>query len=361
MSVEPWHDARELIPATPNDEAARLMRWAQAAEAAHGLAKALVHTSFVPKQYQGANAVGDATAAILFGAEVGLSPVTALQSIYVVHGSPEMYARAMVALALAHGHEIWTESESDTAVTVCGRRAGSDFIERVEWTIKRAERAGYAAGPKSNPLYRSQPRVMLWARAASDVARRVAADVMAGIPEPTDPEPGAQQTPGVVSVAPKRSRAAFPGPNVANPGDARADEPGPADDARPAPDDDGQADEPEPDDGPPDVDPATGERRVTDAVTDLSDYREAADADADEPAPDEADTLMLTGAQRSRIMAEFRAAGMDRPRYLAWMGQVLEREVPSTNSLSIREASEIIERIEAVKAGRRDGPADEGA
>lgn len=154
----------------------RLIAWAQAATAANQLAKALVTTTFVPKEFAGNP--GDATAAILMGDELGLSPLAALRSIYTVHGTPAMYARTMVALAQSRGHQIWTEATSDQRVIVCGQRRGSSKVERAEWTLDRAKKAGYT----KNQKYASNPQEMLYSKAAAEVCRKVAADVLAGVP-----------------------------------------------------------------------------------------------------------------------------------------------------------------------------------
>lgn len=154
----------------------RLVAWAQAASAANQLAKALSRTSFVPAAFAGND--NDATAAILMGDELGLSPLAALRSLYVVHGSPALYARSMVALAQSRGHEIWTELSTSDKVIVCGRRRGSNKEERAEWTMARATKAGYT----SNKKYATNPAEMLYAKAAAEIARKIAADVLAGVP-----------------------------------------------------------------------------------------------------------------------------------------------------------------------------------
>ena len=154
----------------------RLVAWAQAASAANQLATSLARTSFVPRAFQGNP--GDATAAIMLGDELGLKPLAALRSIYIISGTPAMYARTMVALVMSHGHEVWTESSTDREVVVCGRRRGSDHEERSAWTIDRARKAGYT----NNKKYDSDPQAMLYAKAAGEVARKVAPDVLAGVP-----------------------------------------------------------------------------------------------------------------------------------------------------------------------------------
>lgn len=154
----------------------RLVAWALAAKAAHQLAVALSETSFVPAAFAGNP--GDATAAILMGDELGLSPIAALRSLFVIHSQPALYARAMVALAQSHGHEIWTELSTSERVVVCGKRRGSQHVEKADWTMARARQANYT----TNKKYATNPIEMLYSKAAAEVARKVAADVLAGVP-----------------------------------------------------------------------------------------------------------------------------------------------------------------------------------
>jgi hypothetical protein len=167
---------QDTAPAIADPTGGRLVAWASAATAAHQLATSLSRTSFVPRHFQGNP--GDATAAIMFGDELGLSPIASLRSIYIISGTPSMYARSMVALVMAHGHQVWTESSTDREVIVCGQRKGSEHVERSSWTIDRARKAGYT----NNKKYDSDPQAMLYAKAAGEIARKVAPDVLAGIP-----------------------------------------------------------------------------------------------------------------------------------------------------------------------------------
>jgi hypothetical protein len=153
----------------------RLVAWAEAAAAANRLAKALCRTEFCPVAFRSKDV--EATAAILLGDELGMSPLVALKSIYVVHGTPALYARTMVGLAQAHGHEIWTVETTDARVVVRGQRKGSDHIEEAVWTTTRAQKAGYT----NNKQYVSNPQAMLYAKAAGEIARKIAADVLSGM------------------------------------------------------------------------------------------------------------------------------------------------------------------------------------
>lgn len=160
----------------PDPTGGRLVAWAEAARAAAGIGTALSRTSFVPKAFQGKPE--ECAAALLLGDELGLSPLAALRSIYVISGTPALYARTMVAVVQSHGHEVVPVKETPTEVVVKGRRAGSDEWVQSSWTTDRARRAGYTANKK----YETDPQAMLYARAASDVCRRIAADALLGIP-----------------------------------------------------------------------------------------------------------------------------------------------------------------------------------
>ena len=154
-----------------------LASWAGALADAGTLAKAICMTEFVPSNFRGSGNIGSAAVAIMKGSALGLDPIASLESIYVISGKPAMYARAMVAVVVAKGHAIWTEESQDTTVTVCGMRAGSDKVERSTWTIERAQRAGYT----KNAKYQSNPQEMLYAKAATEVARRIAPDALMGL------------------------------------------------------------------------------------------------------------------------------------------------------------------------------------
>lgn len=160
---------------TDDPTGGRLVAWATALDAAYRIGSAICQTEFAPKEFRGKP---EATAAaIMHGDELGLSPLQALQTVFVVNGKPGLYARAMVALVLTHGHEVWTVEKSDAKVVVAGRRRGSTHVHEESWTTARAQKAGYA----SNKKYASDPQSMLYARAAADVCRQIAPDVLAGL------------------------------------------------------------------------------------------------------------------------------------------------------------------------------------
>jgi hypothetical protein len=287
-AVEQYQPRNEVANLDPTG--GRLVAWAGAAHAAHQLAQSLTKTSFVPKAFQG-NA-GDATAAIILGDELGLSPLSALRSIYIISGTPALYARTMVALAMSHGHEVWTESSTDREVIVCGRRKGSEHVERVSWTIDRARKAGYT----NNKKYESDPQAMLWAKAAGEVARKIAPDVLAGVPHSVEDLELEDQPTAKVSRAP-RTVQRQPKPEAPEP----------------------EFDEPEPE---PPV-KATAER-------------------ADEPITPKQLTALNAALSQDLGFTE-------RDDKLAWLSAELGREIGSSKDVTKREAMRLLDGFAAEK------------
>lgn len=289
----------------------RLVAWAESLRAAHQIGTALAGTSFVPKQFQGRP--DECAAAILCGDELGLTPTQALRSIFVINGTPGLYAKAMVALVQSKGHEVRTELDTPAKVIVRGKRRGSSHVEESEWTVDRARRAGYT----SNKKYETDPQAMLWARAAAEVCRRIAADVLSGIPftvEELELEESAGKTTTVrreVGPAVKRTakRAAPP------PAPRVAEEP--------------ELDEPE----------ATAE------TVETHDGSES-----------------VTSSQLRNLGRLCTAQGLtDREEALGVVSSLIGREITSRNDLTKEEASRVIDAFEADIAAReaRDSADDE--
>lgn len=161
-------------PEVSSDAFQDLMRQADAMSAAHKLSSVLCNTAMVPKAFRGKP--DDGAAAILYGAEIGLQAQQSLQQVFVIHGQPAIYARTMVALLKAKGFRFETTDVSDQSVTVTGTSPRGE-TETSTWTIERAKKAGYT----SNAKYQSDPQAMLYAKAASEVSRRLAPDVLLGI------------------------------------------------------------------------------------------------------------------------------------------------------------------------------------
>lgn len=171
----------EVMPSRrPQQEIAlgQLFEQVEALEAATKWAEVLCapDNELCPAAYRGKT--GSGVAAILYGAELGLNPTQSLQQVFVVHGSPAIYARTAVALCKRAGIIVETVEESETTCTVKATDRATGQVEQSTWTIDRASKAGYT----SNKKYTTNPQQMLYAKAAMEVCRKVAPDILLGIP-----------------------------------------------------------------------------------------------------------------------------------------------------------------------------------
>lgn len=152
---------------------ARVMR------TAYQLASSLSKTVMVPEQYQqeknGEQAAYNLCAAIMYGAELGLSAVQAAQNIFIVRGKPAMYATTMAAIIRKAGYVLEPVEECDARCVWKGFRDGAWAYS--DWSIERASQAGYT----SNKLYQSNPQAMLRAKCITELARIKFQDCITGM------------------------------------------------------------------------------------------------------------------------------------------------------------------------------------
>lgn len=138
------------------------------------LAKQLAGTPFVgPFRGKPAEVFG----AILYGHELHLAPLQALQALDSIDGRPTLKAEALRALFFRDGHRLEVIAWDDKKCTVrAERRDGLSSVE-VTYTIGDAQIAGLAN--KRN--WRTSPKSMLYARATAMAIKAVAPDIALGI------------------------------------------------------------------------------------------------------------------------------------------------------------------------------------
>lgn len=153
----------------------RLGEWVASADAAYNVASRLVESSFVPAQFKGKPI--EATAAILAGSEVGLSPMAALRSFDIIQGQAAPRAITLRAIVQSFGHEIVLDESTSTRCIMRGKRRGSSEWQRSVWTIDRAKDLGLT----NKDGWKKQPTAMLIARATSEISRLIASDAILGI------------------------------------------------------------------------------------------------------------------------------------------------------------------------------------
>lgn len=298
LAIRPDQPAEVALADYQDAAYARLAQWAQSARAAHQVAQSLVKTSFVPEAFRGRP--DEATAAILSGAEVGLSPMAALRSFDVIQGTAAPRANTLRAVVQSRGHEMVLVESTATRAIVKGRRRGETAWQQSIWTIERARQMALTG--KHN--WKVQPQAMLVARATAECARLVASDAILGIPYASEElEDGADVTAvePVAEVKPARRTA------------QRAPRPT----APPAP---------EP----------------------------AFDEPAADPAPEPAEPI--TGPQQKKLHALLNERGLgNRDDGLARIAEILERDIASTKELSKQDAMRVIDALEAPPAQDEPG------
>jgi hypothetical protein len=301
-----------------------LATWAQEADAAYQLAQRLTDTSFCPQQFRGKPA--EAAAAMLAGSEVGLSPMASLRSFDVIQGQAAPRALTLRAIAQSHGCEFVTVSETSTKVEMRGRRRGGEW-ESVTWTMERARGLGLVG--KDN--WKKQPQAMLVARATAELARRIAADALLGIPyaveeidEPDVPATGTR----TVARATMEQPAAGQSPVSPSPApQARARKTAASlPDGPPLPGEDDGDPEPAPPTPAPVAPPAPEAPRGPDVAE---------------------DSAGVTNPQLRLLNVLCNEQGLkDRNARLDYVGRVLGRPVGSAKEMTKEEASRVIEALQ---------------
>jgi hypothetical protein len=157
------------------------------------LASIFARSQLVPKDFR--NKPEDVLVAIQMGAEVGLPPMQALQSIAVINGRPSLWGDGFLALVVSsplyESHEEYYEVDGqrrdgvaaedlkkDTTAAVCTFcRKGRRPVTR-RFTIAQAKRAGLLG--KDGP-WQTYPERMLAMRARSWAGRDQFPDLLRGI------------------------------------------------------------------------------------------------------------------------------------------------------------------------------------
>lgn len=148
-------------------------------EDAFRFAKAVSVSGFAPK---GIDTPESILIAVQFGAELGLTPMSALQSLAIINGRPSLYGDAALALVRASGElESYTQStsgegESLKATVRIKRKGESEIVS--EFSVADAKKAQLwgKAGP-----WTQYPARMLMFRARGFALRDAFGDVLRGL------------------------------------------------------------------------------------------------------------------------------------------------------------------------------------
>lgn len=141
-------------------------------------AKIMADSDLVPRDFKGKP--GNILVAIQKGLEIGLSPMSALESIAVINGRASLWGDGMLALVQASPVYEWhDESQSTPQKGVCIIKRKGHPEHRSEFSLEDAKRAGLLGKPGPWTQYTSR---MLTLRARAFALRDKFADALKGLP-----------------------------------------------------------------------------------------------------------------------------------------------------------------------------------
>lgn len=140
--------------------------------------KIMASSDLVPKDYRGKP--GNVLVAVQMGADIGLSPMQAVQNIACINGRPALWGDAMLAVVQAHPacrgiHETY-DAETQTAICEV-QRAGRPMVSRT-FSVEDAKRANLWG--KQGP-WTQYPQRMLQMRARGFALRDAFPDALRGL------------------------------------------------------------------------------------------------------------------------------------------------------------------------------------
>ena len=151
------------------------------------LAKTMGVSALLPNTLRGKPA--DVFVTILYGHELGLTPMASVQGIYVVNGRPMLSAQTWLALLRRAGHKALVKEHDDEHCTVWLQRGDTGEEHTSTYTFAEAERAGLT----KKDVWNAHRKNMLLARAVANGCRFLAPEIALGAlaegEEVTDQEP----------------------------------------------------------------------------------------------------------------------------------------------------------------------------
>ena len=147
----------------------------------------------------------DMAVAILKGASLGIPPENIGKAIYVVHGTPALYGKTALAIALHHGYTAETVEDTPQAVTVRMTSPKGQEME-VRYTIERATQEGLVKGNKVQ--YETRPSKMLYWKCIGELTDRMIPHLTGGMPVKEDVEQSPMKATSERLDKPARGRGA---------------------------------------------------------------------------------------------------------------------------------------------------------
>lgn len=162
--------------AVPSNAPARIVGGIPYFEQYMMLAERISRTAMVPQTLRGKP--DEVLAVVMYGAELGIGPMQALQQINFIAGKPSASAELLRALVLEAGHQFIVTADKEKATAQCKRKDWGEW-QTTTFTLEDALTAGLIHGTNSG--WSKYPDQMMAARVTSKACRMWFADVISGM------------------------------------------------------------------------------------------------------------------------------------------------------------------------------------
>ena len=172
----------EITTQIPEDESS-IYKNTDSFEFAQRQAKSLCESNLVPKSYQGQQGLPNCLVAIEMSKRMKLSPLTVMQNLNVIHGTPTWSAQFITSQILGCGRftnfDYLVKGEGDTLEVQCVAKRIEDqkLIKGTTVSMRMARLEGWTRNSK----YQSMPELMLRNRAATFFGRQYIPDLLLGV------------------------------------------------------------------------------------------------------------------------------------------------------------------------------------
>ena len=152
-------------------------------EFAQRQAKSLCESNLVPISYRGQKGLPNCLVALEMSKRMNLSPLTVMQNLNIIHGTPTWSAQFITSQILGCGRfenfDYLIKGEGETLEVQCitKRIADQKLIEGTAVSMRMARLEGWT----KNPKYTSMPELMLRNRAATFFGRQYIPDLLLGV------------------------------------------------------------------------------------------------------------------------------------------------------------------------------------
>ena len=152
-------------------------------EFAQRQAKSLCESNLVPQSYQGQKGLPNCLVALEMSKRMNLSPLTVMQNLNIIHGTPSWSAQFISSQILGCGRftnfDYIVSGQGETLEVYCVAKRVEDqkIVKGTPVSMKMARLEGWTRNSK----YQSMPELMLRNRAATFFGRQYIPDLLLGV------------------------------------------------------------------------------------------------------------------------------------------------------------------------------------